>query len=240
MRYLVAQYSWRSFFTLAIGLLIGYILLGFLNRILSRVNFLGKSQQRIQKTVDALHRMAQPTILLFLLTVFILVKPTLHGLLVALGMILGFQHLRNYVSGIILRFQNKIAEGKIIALNYQEGAIDEIGALGLQVSTSTGVAFVGYDQLMKNGFTLASGDNVGKLVHLQFTSLDNEPKGDPRRILKNLMVDSPYLDWQHPPEFMPVVGSKNINSTILLKEESHLPDLLRSIEEWGFQCIVQN
>ena len=243
MNYLNAQYSWRTFFALSLLLLAVYLLLRLVHRILKRIRFLGRFQDPVLLFVDKLYRLYLPIILVYLVTIFILVKPKLHGLLALLALILGYRHLKSYFSGVLLRFQQKLIKGRNIDTGSLHGVISDLGMFGLEINTSMGVHFQPYDELIRNGYTIARGDQIGRLLQLSLMPLQdiNEPKFNHQKKLFHLFAASPFLDKQHRPEIsQPNTNEAEIKVEVLLKEERHLTDLIQVISEWGYACDVKN
>ncbi len=242
MSFPAAQYSWRAFFVMAFILLLCYTLLGIIDRVLGKVRFLGRYQPSMQRAVDQLYRISLPVILFYLIAVFILVKPMLHGILVGLAIILGYGHLRNFLSGTLMHFQQKLNVGKYIETGGLQGMIDHLGLFGLQINSQSGVSFMAYGELMKQGYTIISGDQISRLLHLHLTTLQEESDGriNHQKRLFHLFAASPFLDRHHKPEILSHTHpDRHLKCTVLLKEEKHLPDLMQVINEWGYASEVQ-
>ncbi len=55
--------------------------------------------------------------------------------------------------------------------------------------------------------------------------------------LMDLLATAPYLDRNYKPEILKSNEVPNqLNAKIMVKEESHLYELISLINEWGFAC----
>ena len=87
---------------------------------------------------------------------------------------------------------------------------------------------------MAEGFTQSSGEEVGGFYKLKVSSKEDNKKNDLLK-LKDLMVTTPYLDWNYQPTFTET--DKNAYQVrLMVREEGHLQDLVRLVEEWGYEC----
>ncbi|MEM9918166.1 MAG: mechanosensitive ion channel domain-containing protein [Bacteroidota bacterium] len=233
------QYSWTYFFLLAGILLISYFGLRFLRKILDNTNVFGRYQRLARNLTYGLMLIYEPAVLLVLGTVFLLVDPVLHGLLLLLVLLSGFSYIKNYVSGRIVQFDYAISVGNRLGTAQLEGIIAEMGRLGLRIRNSEGLHYINYSELLSKGYSLLSADQFGGFYRLRIQSSSSEDKTDPKIRLMDLLATTPYLDWNHRPELRGLPGQEETFSVkVLVKEESHLSDLIYLIREWGFDCTT--
>ncbi len=236
---LYTQFSWANFLTIAVILFALYFFLQFIHQILERFNILGSFRKHLKKWIYHLLLVYEPLVLLILGSVFILVHPTFHGLLMGLLLLVGFPHVKNYMSGRIVQFDNAIGLGKQISTQDLKGLISSVGRLGLKLSTNKGLSFVSYSQLLKNGYLLASGKEIGGLYKLKISPNEPKEKVDYVLQLMDLLATTPYLDWTHKPTLLVSNNTPHqIDAQVLIKEESHLRDFMTLIEEWGYTCRI--
>ena len=238
--YLSSQFSWGDFLTIAVVLIALYFLLQFLHQLLERFQLMGNFQKRLKKWIYHLLVFYEPLVILILSSVFVLINPLFHGLLLGLLLLIGFSHVKNYMSGRIVQFNNSIDIGKNLSTNGLHGIISKIERLGLKVSTHKGLFFISYSQLLEQGYLVESGEEIGGLYHLKIVPTeesDDKEKTNHILQLMDLLATAPYLDWNHQPKLVPSnEASRHINAHIIIKEESHLQDLMQLMEEWGYQC----
>lgn len=231
------QFSWGDFFTIAVELIALYFVLQFLHQILERFQLFGNFQRNLKKWIYHLLLIYEPLVVLILSSVFVLINPWFHGLLMGLLLVVGFAHVKNYMSGRIVQFDNAIDIGKRMTTNGLHGIISKIDRLGLKLSTSKGSLFVAYAQLLEKGYLLESGEEIGGLYHLKIQPTTPKEKTDHIRQLMDLLATAPYLDWNHKPTLTPSNNTPNeIDAQMIIREESHLQDLMKLMEEWGYQC----
>ncbi|MEZ4883462.1 MAG: hypothetical protein R3E32_01905 [Chitinophagales bacterium] len=233
------QFSLGSFLTIAIVLFALYFLLQFIHQILERLDVFGSFQKYPKKWIYHLLLVYEPLVVLILVSVFILIYPLFHGLLVGLLLLAGFSHIKNYMSGRIVQFDNAIGVGKKLVTDDLKGIILYLGRLGLKLSTVKGLLFVSYSQLLSKGYLLESGEEIGGLYHLKISPKEPAEKIDYVLQLMDLLATAPYLDWNHKPALLASNETPNqIDAQMIIKEESHVHDLMLLIEEWGFTCKI--
>ena len=218
----------------AIGLVLLYFLLTFARQILKNNNYLGELRLPLLKLIERTLLFYEPLVLLILVSIFVLIRPPLHGLWVVLLIIGGFSHIKNYISGRILQLEQGIAVGNQIKFGGQKGVISKIGRLGLQLKSGKGTHHLNYSKLMSEGFTQSSGEEVGGLHKLKISPKEGINK-NPLVHLKDLMTTTPYLDWNYQPSFTPTEDN-GYQVRVMVREEGHLEDLVRLVEEWGYDC----
>lgn len=231
------QFSWIDFLTIAVVLFALYFFLQFLHQVLERFSLLGTFQKYLKKWIYHLLLVYEPLVLLILSSVFVLIQPMFHGLLMGLLLLVGFPHVKNYMSGRIVQFDNSIAKSRRISTQNLKGIISRVGRLGLNLNTNKGRSFVSYAQLLENGYLVESGEEIGGLYHLKISPKEPADKQDYVLQLTDLLATAPYLDWNHKPALLASNEIPHqIDAQMLLKEESHLYDLMTLIEEWGYTC----
>ena len=232
-------FTWWKFFLSSLFFLILYFLLGFLSRILTKYNFLGKYQNDIKNIIKHSLLVYEAVALLTLGCAFVLIHPIYHGILAAVILAVGFNHIKNYFSGRIVQFDQSIVEGKRLKTLDSQGVIFKKGRLGLKLRTQKGVQFVNYSSLISDGYTLLTGVEVGGFYELKIQPKDLEVKKDHLTILRDLLTTTPYLDMSHKPQLEKVDDEfKTILARVEVKEESHLQDLVTLIKERSFSCQV--
>ena len=233
------QFSWANFLIVALGLIALYFMLQFIYTRMKKANFLGKYQNPIKKIVYYILVIYEPLVILILTGAFVLIDPVYHGLLVAFLIIIGFEHIRNYMNGRIVQFDNAVALGNRLKARDLQGIISQIGRLGLKLRTNKGLHFINYSQLLSEGFLLLAGEEIGGFYQLKIKPNQPNEKTDYIIQLSDLLTTSPYLDWNHKPELTASTNEPDqINVRVSVKEESHLYDLMLLIREWGYSCVI--
>ncbi|MBK7409505.1 MAG: hypothetical protein IPL49_01915 [Saprospirales bacterium] len=176
----------------------------------------------------------EPAAALILGGIFIFINPALHGAVVLLLLVAGFSSLRNYVNGRILLLNSSVAGASRIEISAGEGGlIARKGRLGLFLRTDNGLRYIPYSTLLEQGYTLVSGDDMGRLFRIRLVPKE-EPGIEPGR-LRGLLATTPYLDQSHVPELKALPGNV-FEVDLLLRDEKYLPDLVQLTSEWGWVC----
>lgn len=233
-----SQFSWSNFFITALGLLALYFVLQFARQVLSNTNLMGDIRLPLLKSIERILLFYEPIVLLILVSIFVLINPSLHGLWIALLAIGGFSHIRNYISGRILQIEKSIAIGNKVKANQQEGVISKIGRLGLQLKTAKGTQHINYSKLNADGFMVLTGQDIGGFYHLKIKPQEPNEKLNYSLQLMDLFASSPYLDWNFKPT-LKKGDDFNLHAKIMVREDNHLQDLIRLIEEHGFACKLK-
>lgn len=234
-----SYFSWGDFIFFAFLLVVFYFFLQFLERILDRYKVFGKYQNSVKSFIHHTFLIYEALAYLILGSVFILIKPIFHGILALIVLVGGFAHIKNYLSGRIVHFDDSISVGKRIKTTDNQGIISQMGRLGLKVRTSKGLQFINYSKLVADGYTLLSGEQVGGFYQLNIQPKEESEKKNSITHLLDLLNSSPYLDWNHKPQILPSKdNSKAVKARVIVKEERHLHDLISLIQEWGYNCKV--
>ncbi|MGK0363249.1 MAG: hypothetical protein ACI85O_000293 [Saprospiraceae bacterium] len=235
----IIQYTWANLLEIAIFLVVFWFVLLFFRDVFKRTHWFGKSQDTVQRVMDILLLLFEPLAILLLIGVFVFVNPWLHGLTVLMILTGGFNHFRNYLSGRIVRFDKKIDAGKSIRTENAQGIIDSRERLGLRIKTSKGIQFIGYSNLLKNGYMLLADKEIGGFYHLRITPEENNKTKNHLQYLFDLLVTTPFIDHSFKPEFIETEDKADVISMqVSVREKTHLSELTNLIKERGYLCKI--
>lgn len=237
--FLTIHYNWGDliFWTILLTLLYGGLL--FLRKIINNISFVGRLRSMVRKFLDAFLILFEPIGLLVLVSIFIMIKPAFHGLMIGILGILGFEHIRNYFHGRLMMSNQALRIGRLIKIRNEEGIITELGRLGIEVRSDDGVHYLPYHALVKNGYVLSSGDKIGGYYHLMIEPMTQSANINHFMELSDILTSSPYVDGDHKPEINRSIGSDHkMQAKILVKEEGHVHDLIAVLEENGYQSAI--
>lgn len=234
----------KPYFTWTNLLLAALLLWGFyflLRLVIERLNksvWLGRHQRRVTAFLAAFLLLFEPITVLVLSMIFLFINPFVHGIFLLVIILAAFSRIRDYLSGRIILTSPLVTEGKSMKTSRYGGTISRIGRMGLYLQTGEGLHFVNYSTLLTDGFSLATGKEVGGYYQLIITMAE-EAKTNPLRELAERFVSTPYLDRT----FKPVlVRSENnprqIDARISVREDQHLRELLELMAEWGYPATV--
>lgn len=233
------QFNWSNLWITVLILIVLYLLLQFFQQLLTRLNSNNTFLQNFQKGVHFLLVAYEPIALLLIFGVFVLIQPTLHGLLAALFVLFALNPIKNYMTGKIVQLDNSIRVGQRIKIEQVSGVISAVHRLGLQLNTRKGVSFVAYTTLLEQGYLLEVGEKIGGLYQLKITPSEPDEKMDYHLQLFHLLVNMPYVNWSNPPVLSPSQETPHqFHVQLLLREESHLQDLLELMDERQFKCKI--
>jgi hypothetical protein len=234
-----AKASWGNLLIIAITLLVFYFALQFFNRIVRRAAFLRVFQKPIQRVIRYLLLLYEMLVIIILGSVFIMINPFYHGILLGVILLVAFSHIRNYVSGRMIKMANEIREGGSLQTDKMEGSVAKLRRLGLNLKTKKGIHFIQYSELMSNGYTILAGEDIGGFYELQITAKEEESKVNHATRLLDLLITAPYLDWHHKPEVTAKSENpNNLEAKVLVREEVHVHELVTLIKEWGYGCRI--
>ncbi len=236
---MVAAFTWGDFLFISLCLIASYFLLQFIQKLLENFKLFGRFQNRVRRTLHSISLIYELLVLLVLGGVFLLINPPFHGGILAVLLIGGFTHLRNYISGRIIQFDTSMTRGARLQTAGKQGIISSLDRLGLKLRMNKGLHFINYSQLMEEGYTLQSGEEVGGFYELKINAPFVEDRKDYSLALMDLLQTAPYIDGTYKPEI--IVQNEHPNqmtARLLVKEENHLKDLLQLIEEWGYSCKI--
>ncbi|MEO1516306.1 MAG: hypothetical protein AAFV95_14885 [Bacteroidota bacterium] len=233
------QFSWTDLLLISLALVGFYFLLGFLRKIISNTTVLGRSSRTIKDIIATILLIYEPMVLLVVGTVFLLINPLFHGVILLVLLLSTFPYVKNYTSGRIVQFDPAIRLGNRLGTRLYEGVIAETGRLGLRLRNSEGLHFITYSNLLTDGYSLLASEEIGGYYRLRIKAKDSESKIDHELRLRDLMATNPFLDWNHRPELRLVDNEEaTFLAKILVKEDSHLSDMVSLIREWGYQCTT--
>lgn len=240
-KYFINNYTWGDFLLLGLGLFALYLVFQFFYQLLKNTSFLGEIHGQVRQLLYYFLVVFEPLALLIVAGGLVLINPLYYGILVGVFIIVGFVSIRNYLNGIFIRLGNDVAEGNEIRIGNHRGIISEMKRTGVQLRTKEGLHFTAYSQMLRDGYTIISGEDVGGFYHLKIGRASEEDKLDSPIPIMDLLVMSPYIDWKFRPEIFPINTEPGQHETrVLIREEDHLHELIAVFKENGFSCIVKN
>jgi hypothetical protein len=234
---LSVQFSWTYLLSSIMLLLALFFAIEFIDRLLERTAFLGHWQRPIHRVIRFLLLVFEPLAVIWVGGIFVLINPVFHGLLLALLFLSAFTHLRNYIGGRIVQLDQHIERGSRLRAGPVEGVVLEMNRLGIQLQTKEGLYKLTYGKLLDSGYTVISGEEIGGFYHLKISPKDPDTKVRHLQNLQHHFITTPYLDGSHKPELTALDDQEQkLEARVLVREESHLHDLMALIREWGYDC----
>lgn len=233
-------FSWLNLLGATIILLIVYLLMLFIDEVLSRQLQNNPWLIGLEKGLYTLLRVYEIIVFLILGSIFVFINPLFHGGIFFAIILFSFSHIKNYVSGKLASLDDNLSVGKRLDIGTAKGVIVKMGQLGIHIRTSTGIRFISYTQLFLEGYNLVAVEEVGGFY--QFELLPENKDASPNHIqrLMDEFLMTPYIDPNRQPELTYIDNTtKAMEARILIREDSNLDDLIQLINEWGYQCKVR-
>ncbi|MCX8210708.1 MAG: hypothetical protein ACJATN_001551 [Neolewinella sp.] len=232
-------FTWANLFTAALLLWGVYWLLVLLLRRMRNSVLFGRFQQPIVNIISTFLLLYEPITIMILTFEFLFINPVMHGTLLLLLTVASFSRVRDYLSGRIILATTLVAEGKRMKTAQATGVISRIGRIGLYLQTGDSLHFVNYSNLITEGYSLSTGQEVGGYYQLNIKVEKDQKPTDSLRELADKFLSVPYLDRTFKPEFAFAEGRKDkINARVSVREEQHLRMLLELMEEWGYPATL--
>ncbi|NJN77580.1 MAG: hypothetical protein HC803_04025 [Saprospiraceae bacterium] len=232
-----ATFSWSEFLFLGAILIAAYFTLQLLKRFLQVTQFFGRFQRPIKNVVYNILLIFEPTVILLLSSAFLMLNPIYHAILLGLFFVFFFPHIRNYVHGRIVQSNNSLATGREIKIGNLEGIVNGIERLGLKIKTTKGLHFISYSHIIRDGYMLLSGDDISGYYQLLIVPNEPNSRTNYEEELIDYLSSIPYLDWTHKPEIV-VEENYQIKARVIVKDESHLQELMNLISGRNYSCKI--
>ncbi|MCH2045322.1 MAG: hypothetical protein MK212_14495 [Saprospiraceae bacterium] len=177
----------------------------------------------------------EPIAIILLASVWVLVDPVWHGILTLFLITITFPHIRNYITGRIIRLSNDIKLGKTVLLGKEQGAVSRLSSLGIYIMMDNGLRYFTYSQFAEQGYTILSGNDLGAYCTVVI-ELDGEKDAvQQKKWLFHMLMVVPYIDTSYYPNLLE--SEENQVKVKLLLASSHYHQYLISlIEDWGYTC----
>ncbi len=98
------QFTWANFLIAVLTLSALWFAFQFLKDFLNKTHF--KYQEMIKILIQYIFLVYEPMVLLTLGSIFVLINPIFHGLIIGLIFVVSFNGIKNYASGRIIQFDN--------------------------------------------------------------------------------------------------------------------------------------
>ena len=234
----IHNFNWWEFLLTVLAIAGTYFVLFEIQQLTKHSSFSGRYQNRFRELFRQIFVVYEMLAIVVVGSVFVLVNPWVHGLILGFLIIGSWSYLKSYISGRWVHFENSIKEGSELKTVGLQGIVSKMGKVNFQLQTSDGVHHLNYNSLLHDGYTLISGEEIGGFYHLALSPKDNLQNIKNHRLhLLDLFATAPYVDWHHKPElFQDETKPDTVDARILIKEESHLHELITLIKEWGYNC----
>ncbi|MCO6493418.1 MAG: hypothetical protein J5I98_33670 [Phaeodactylibacter sp.] len=231
--------SWLGLLTLGAALLAFYSVLRLAYQLVRGTSVSSRLLRGARRLLRGALLLFEPLAIMAWSAFFVFINPGLHALLLGVLVLGGYPHIRNYISGRMIRLGHAIAPGKKLRSSDVQGVVSKLGNLGLYLQADDGRHYLSYARLLADGYTLLSGEDVSGVYQLIVQpDGDETPDGFAVKLM-DILATSPYLDWNHKPEWIADGGLDNqFELRVVLKQEGHLRELRQLLKELGYSCRV--
>ncbi|MCB0581624.1 MAG: hypothetical protein KDD10_20230 [Phaeodactylibacter sp.] len=231
--------SWLGLLTLGAALLAFYSVLRLAYQLVLGTSVSSRLLRGAQRLLRGALLLFEPLAIMAWSAFFVFINPGLHALLLGVLVLGGYPHIRNYISGRMIRLGHAIVPGKKLRSSDVQGVVSKLGNLGLYLQADDGRHYLSYARLLSDGYTLLSGEDVSGVYQLIVQpDGDETPDGFAVKLM-DILATSPYLDWNHKPEWIADGGLDNqFELRVVLKQEGHLRELRQLLKELGYACRV--
>lgn len=226
--------TWSFFLIMVVMGVLFYILLVFLRQQISRLPLSFKAEDRWSNYLRQVLLLYELFFVVVMGSLFILLHPLWHGLIVFFLVLITFPLLRNYLIGRLLCFDRDFSTGKRISVGTSKGVINHMNRLGIYVNTNTGMQYFNYKQLQKEGFSIVTDSSMEEYCDLNITVPKEHPTNG-QQLLYQLM-GVPYLNSGYKPILIQNEANTIFKIRVLIRKGNHRRELVQLIEGWGYQC----
>jgi hypothetical protein len=216
--------SWFEFAALVILIYFIYVLI--------------KRNKETVSWITGLHNMSLINSILgiFLVILFILINPTIHGILVLIGLALFYQVLTSYIKGVIVTTNSKVEEGDLIQIGNFKGKVAGINLAGIQLLNEKNNLFVPYKIISAQVIEKLKS---GQSSYMNFRCKPLDETKDRRLVhdLEKAIFNFPFLDTQSKIEIKQHGYEYEVHLT--LANDRFSESLLNQINKAGFSIINQ-
>lgn len=233
MEALLAGLPWQRFFYYLFLLGGGYLILWLVPILIRVLRRSGLRRERWLRFAQDVRVIYLPVALVLAIILLVFVNPLPHALLVAGFVVLGWNPLRNFISGRLLEATTHLSQGQEITVGDQDGTIQSLEPLSLLLQTEEGTKVIPYRELQRTGFTIRRGARISGMREF-FLQPVTEAAAE-FSFLRDRLFICPYLDWATEPEIAPTgEASPRFRVRLLMEDEKYWPGMRQLVKEWGY------
>lgn len=194
-------------------------------------------QTKIRRGLSVFSLVYEPIAILIFLAILVGVRPSILGPIVVVALVIGYNHLRNYLSRSIVMINKSVGLGSYIHSGKVNGRVTKLGRLGMHLQSVEGIHILSYLSLLDKGYTISEGEKISRLYTLHLTpSNNNGVKKQHEIIIKDKLANTPYVDWSTTPEVEASgLDDGHISLKVVLRDKEYIDELVILLEDWGYQ-----
>jgi hypothetical protein len=234
------HFSWLFFFGTVVFLLLFYGLLLFVQRQIHQLPLPLKFRDRLSNKLRSLLLLYDFIFVVITASVFILLNPIWHGLVILFLVSITFPLMRNYMIGRFLSFDPEFHQGKRITVGEDTGVINKMNRLGIYVITNNGVKYINYMILQEKGFSLLTDSLMQEYCDLNISANEQDRSNLSAEMLLYKLMGVPYLDSKYRPTLIANNADTEFQIRVLIRKGNHRQELINLIKDWGYDCQLSH
>lgn len=234
------HFSWLFFFGTVVFLLLFYGLLLFLQRHVHQFPVTLKFKDRLSNTLRSFLLLYDLIFVVVTASVFILLNPVWHGLVILFLVSITFPLMRNYMIGRFLCFNPEFQQGKRITVGKDTGVINKMNRLGIYMITNNGMKYINYMILQERGFSLLTDSLMQEYCDLNISANEQDSSNLSAEMLLYKLMGVPYLDSEYRPTLIANNADIEFQIRVLIRKGNHRQELINLIKDWGYDCQLSH
>lgn len=234
------HFSWLFFFGTVVFLLLFYGLLLFLQRQVHQFPVTLKFKDRLSNTLRSFLLLYDLIFVVVTASVFILLNPVWHGLVILFLVSITFPLMRNYMIGRFLCFNPEFHQGKRITVGKDTGVINKMNRLGIYMITNNGMKYINYMILQERGFSLLTDSLMQEYCDLNISAREEDRSNLSAEMLLYKLMGVPYLDSEYRPTLIANNADLEFQIRVLIRKGNHRQELINLIKDWGYDCQLSH
>jgi len=234
------HFSWLFFLGTVVFLFLFYSLLLFLQRQIHLLPLSLKFRDQLSNKLRSLLLLYDLIFIVVTASVFILLNPIWHGLVILFLISITFPLMRNYMIGRFLCFDLEFQQGKRITVDNDTGVINKMNRLGIYVITNNGMKYINYLILQERGFSLLTDSLMQEYCDLNISANEHDRSNLSAEMLLYKLMSVPYLDSAYRPTLIANNLDTEFQIRVLIRKGNHRQELITLIKDWGYDCKLSH
>lgn len=225
----------------AIGITVGvYHIIKLIRNLQWSTLFSEITQSHIRRVLDIVLLLFEPIALLILLAILVGIHPRIIGPLMMIVLLIGYHHLRNYVSRLMILIDGRLHIDSHVRSGDHGGRVKKIGRLNLELQSSKGIHVLSYLRLWSDGYTISEGDKISRLYTIYLIPSEDIRKTNHETRISDRLAESPYVDWATRPDIVySDVQGEPIKLRLLLRDKNYLDEIASLLMSWGYEVSTR-
>lgn len=225
-------YSWEGLFYLVLILFTAYWLIKLVGVVTHSWMRKGRLKRQVELLFERALLLYKPLAFSVVLLAFIAINYIVHGIFILVFLVIGLPSLRNYLSGLQLKFNGLLRKGAIIETLDLSGEIAKLLPLGIVINSAKGESYVDYASLSKHQYTLvAKDDAVLRQTLLISTERSNSDVLD-------LLFVNPMLDFLNKPTIVNSPSDEHKRLQFTLEDGVRPEDFIAFLTEQNITVAI--